>query len=221
LLLDVEKAFDSVWHEALLKRTMTYPSALLTTTPFRSSSVRFIIDDVELERVTEIKYLGVIIDDKLKFDSNVEYIIKKAAKKVHLIGRLSNKLTTNSKIMLFKSIVAPYFDYCSSILFLANEAQFQEMQRVQNQMMRKILRCSREARIIDMLLTLYWMTIKQRVCNKTLVMIFKIDKGELPEYLSINLFRVRDSHTRTTTSGNDFVLPRRQAIRSPNHHQAE
>jgi Reverse transcriptase (RNA-dependent DNA polymerase) len=166
------------------------------------------IDDVELERVTEIKYLGVIIDDKLKFDSNVEYIIKKAAKKVNLIGRLSNKLTTNSKIMLYKSIVAPHFDYCSSILFLANEGQFQEMQRVQNKMMRIILRCSRETRIIDMLSTLYWMTIKQRVYYNTLIMIFKIDRGELPEYLSINLIRVRDSHTRTTRSGNDFVLPR-------------
>jgi hypothetical protein len=82
-------------------------------------TVRVRIDDVELERVTEIKYLGVIIDDKLKFDSNVEYIIKKAAKKVILIGRLS--LTTTSKIMLYKSIVAPHFEYCSSILFLANE----------------------------------------------------------------------------------------------------
>jgi hypothetical protein len=110
--------------------------------------------------------------------------------------------------MLYKSIVAPHFDYCSSILFLANEGHFQEMQRVQNKMMRIILRCSREPRIIDMLLALYWMTIKQRVCYNTLVMIFKIDRGELPEYLSINLIRVRDSHARTTRSGNDFVLPR-------------
>jgi hypothetical protein len=110
--------------------------------------------------------------------------------------------------MLYKSIVAPHFDYCSSILFLANEGQFQEMQRVQNKMMRIILRCSRETRIIDMLSTLYWMTIKQRVYYNTLTMIFKIDRGELPEYLSINLIRVRDSHTRTTRSGNDFVLPR-------------
>jgi putative cell wall-binding protein len=52
------------------------------------------------------------------------------------------------------------------------------------------------------------MTIKKRVYYNTLTMIFKIDRGELPEYLSINLIRVRDSHTRTTRSGNDFVLPR-------------
>jgi hypothetical protein len=94
------------------------------------------IDDIELQRVTEMKYLGVIIDDKLKFDSNTNYIIKKAAKKINFIGRLSNKLTTNSKILLYKSLVAPHFDYCSSILFLANTGQFQDMQKIQNKMMR-------------------------------------------------------------------------------------
>jgi hypothetical protein len=41
--------------------------------------VKIKIDDIELQRVTEMKYLGVIIDEKLKIDSNTNYIIKKAA----------------------------------------------------------------------------------------------------------------------------------------------
>jgi hypothetical protein len=43
--------------------------------------VKIKIDDIQLQRVTEMKCLGVIIDDKLKFDSNTNYTIKKTAKK--------------------------------------------------------------------------------------------------------------------------------------------
>lgn len=39
------------------------------------------IEDIELEQVSEIKYLGVIIDNRLNFRSNVDFIIKKVAKK--------------------------------------------------------------------------------------------------------------------------------------------
>jgi hypothetical protein len=103
--------------------------------------------------------------------------------------------------------VAPHFNYCSSILFLANEGQFQDMQKIQNKMMRIILRCPNDTRITNMLSTLCWVSIKQRVYFNTLLMLFRIEKGDLPEYLSINLVRVRDSHSITTRSGDNFVLP--------------
>jgi hypothetical protein len=65
-----------------------------------------------------------------------------------------------------------------------------------------------DTRITNMLSTLCWLSIKQRVYFNTLVMLFRMEKGDLPEYLSINLVRVRDSHNRTTRSGDNFVLPR-------------
>jgi hypothetical protein len=39
------------------------------------NEVKIKIDDIELQRKTKMKYLGVIIDDKLKFESNTNYII--------------------------------------------------------------------------------------------------------------------------------------------------
>jgi hypothetical protein len=36
--------------------------------------VKIKIDDIELQRVTEKKYLALIIDERLKFDSNTNYI---------------------------------------------------------------------------------------------------------------------------------------------------
>ena len=40
-------------------------------------AVTLMIDDNEIEKVAQIKYLGIIIDDKLNFNSNASLICKK------------------------------------------------------------------------------------------------------------------------------------------------
>jgi Reverse transcriptase (RNA-dependent DNA polymerase) len=166
------------------------------------------IDDTEIERVGEIKYLGVVIDDKLKFNMNVDYIIKKVAKKINLITRISSRLTAASKITLYKSLISPHFDYCSSVLFLASDEQLNELQKLQNRMMRIILKCRRDTAIKLMLSTLCWLSVKQRVYFNTLVLIHKMKIGVLPKYLSDALITVRDTHTRVTRQAANFALPK-------------
>lgn len=45
---------------------------------------------------------------------------------------------------MYNSLIAPHFDYCASIVFLANKTQQKPMQILQNRdIMRLILRCDR------------------------------------------------------------------------------
>ena len=46
------------------------------------------IVDEAIERVKEIKYLGVTIDEELKFKSHIDIIIRKMAQKCGIICRL-------------------------------------------------------------------------------------------------------------------------------------
>jgi hypothetical protein len=77
------------------------------------------IGDNDLECLKHMKYLGVVIDDKLKFYNNTEILQKKISRKINFIRRLSSKLCKYSKFKLYKAIILPHLDYCSS-LFLAN-----------------------------------------------------------------------------------------------------
>jgi hypothetical protein len=62
--------------------------------------------DSEVERVTSFKLLGTWLDDNLKWDSNTEYLVKKARKQLYFLK-------------LFKRYGAPTQDllpfYCSII----------------------------------------------------------------------------------------------------------
>lgn len=94
----------------------------------------------QLEVVNEIKYLGVVIDNKLNFKSNTNTVIKKMSKKIGFLRRNSKKFDFNTRLLLYKSIKAPHIDYCSSVLFLCNEGQMTQLQRAQNRALRAITR---------------------------------------------------------------------------------
>lgn len=73
------------------------------------------IDGIEIEKVEEYKYLGFVLDSKLK--------LKKVAKKIGFLTRIGNKLTKYDKITLCN--IAPHFQCCASVssMFNAEESK--------------------------------------------------------------------------------------------------
>jgi hypothetical protein len=72
------------------------------------------IGELQLERVEKNKYLGVILDEGLKLNEHLDYMCKKMGKKNGFMCRANKKLTTESKIFIYNSIVAPHIEYGST-----------------------------------------------------------------------------------------------------------
>lgn len=162
------------------------------------------VDGEELEIVNQIKYLGIMIDDKLDFKENVDYVCKKVAKKVGVLSRLTNNITMGARITIYKTIIAPHFDYCSTLLFLSDHAAFDRLQKLQNRAMRAVLKCMKLTPISFMLEALDWLSVKQRVYATTLTFIYKLQRGLLPRYLSEMVTFNGEKHNYRTRSRDDF-----------------
>ena len=171
-----------------------------------------VMDGEEIETVGHIKYLGVLIDCKLNFKENFEHVCKKIARKVGVLSRLSKDLTFGARCSIYQSVIAPHFDYCSSILFLGNEAEFDKLQKLQNRVMRVVLRCSRYTSIEIMLNALNWLSVKQRVYKSTLTFIHRLKSVKLPKYLNELVVYNRDIHNYPTRSKDDFHLKRKGTV---------
>lgn len=172
----------------------------MITTLNRSVNINqnVIIDGKSIERVSVYKYLGVMIDDKLNFDHHLDYIAKKMNKKLGLFKRIKEKLPTHSKITFYKSLVSAHIDYCSSILFIMHDSQIDRLQKIQNKFMRVILRTQSRTHIVDMLDKLKWQSVNQRIHFNTIKFIYRIIKGDLPEYLERILVSNREIHNYNT-----------------------
>lgn len=166
------------------------------------------IDGSEIERVEVFKYLGVYIDHKLIFKKHIDNIVKKVARKYGMLVRLKSQLTFWSKVFLYKSLIAPQLDYCSSVLFLASDTHLRRLQKLQNKFMRFILNCSKYTPIRTMLDTLQWQSVKQRIIFNVLLLIYKLTNNRLPEYLSYIIVRASSVHQHRTRQIDDLrVVP--------------
>lgn len=73
------------------------------------------INDVEIERVSEIKFLGVIIDNKLCWKPHITYIKAKMSKSIAILYKVKDLLNQKSLYTLYCSVVVPYITYCVEV----------------------------------------------------------------------------------------------------------
>ena len=80
-----------------------------------SDEITIQINGQKIERVTETKFLGVILDHKLTFKSHIDYISNKIAKCIGIISKARRSLSIYSLRMLYMALFQPYLLYCVEI----------------------------------------------------------------------------------------------------------
>lgn len=141
------------------------------------------INDTRIKEVSETKYLGVIIDNNLNFDKNADYVAKKIAKKIGILSRLNYSVSSYTKSIIYKSIVSPHLDYCSTVMINYNQNKLNILQKLQNRAARVILGVNKYTAIKDMLEALGWLSVRQRMIYNTCIFIYKMVNGFAPDYL--------------------------------------
>jgi len=88
------------------------------------SNIKIKLDNAVLEVISEIKYLGVMINKNLNFTAYVNYLGKKIDSKLGVFRRIRVNLTPYMRCVIYKVIIAPLLEYCAlSILLTSNTTQ--------------------------------------------------------------------------------------------------
>lgn len=73
------------------------------------------IDGVEIQRVKEAKFLGVIIDEDLTWKSHINYTKGKIAKAIAVLHKVKFSLNNYALLTLYNTMIVPYLTYCVEI----------------------------------------------------------------------------------------------------------
>jgi len=95
-------------------------------------------DGTQIEGAETMKYLDIIIDDRLRFKHHCDFILKKIDKKGSFLNKIGNSITAYNRCVIYKSIIASYFEYYATLIINMRETQFGMLQRAQNRTMRII-----------------------------------------------------------------------------------
>jgi len=112
-----------------------------------------------------MNYLGIIVDDRLQFKDHCDFMIKKIGKKIGFLNRIiiCNSITAYNTCVIYKAIIALYFEYCATILINMSDIQLCMLQRAQNRAMRVILQYDRY-KVEHMLHALQSVQTKNALC---------------------------------------------------------
>ena len=69
------------------------------------------IENIQLESVSSIKFLGVHVDNKLSWKSHIDNICKTISRNIGIINRLKTFIPVTSLLTLYSSLILPYLNY--------------------------------------------------------------------------------------------------------------
>ena len=73
------------------------------------------VNDMSLTRVSESKFLGIVVDDILSWDPHIRNLCSKINPKIALLHRLRQYLPEESLNVLYLSLIQTHFDYCLTV----------------------------------------------------------------------------------------------------------
>ena len=91
-----------------------------------------------LRRVSKTKSLGILIDENLNWNDQIDNICKKASKKIGILRRAKKYISQQSLLTIYQSLVQPYFDYCSLVWGNCNQTCKDKLQKLHNRAAREI-----------------------------------------------------------------------------------
>ena len=80
-----------------------------------NTNKKLTINTMEIERVNEVKFLGVLIDSKLCWKPHINYIKTKISKSTAILYKVKDFLNKCSLYMLYNSFILPYITYCAEV----------------------------------------------------------------------------------------------------------
>jgi hypothetical protein len=87
---------------------------------------------------TNVKLLGVYIDNKLTFSKHISEIVKKSSRQLNCLKRVAYSLDKDTKLLLYKAFVASNFNYCALVWHHCGQVNTAKLEKVQHRALKFI-----------------------------------------------------------------------------------
>ena len=82
-------------------------------------AVPVIVNSAPLQVVSTVRCLGVMIDDKLTWQSHIDFIAAKVGRKIGVLRRVRRQLSQHARRLYLQSVIMPDIEYCA-VAFLSS-----------------------------------------------------------------------------------------------------
>ena len=130
---------------------------------FKDVNIR--IGNQKVKKVQSTKYLGIHIDENLRWTNHVDCMVKKISSKIGILRKLKRTVPNDCLQTLYNTIVLPHFDYGDVIYDSCTATDKHRLQNLQNRAARILTGSGPRTHRRDMFKSLGWLTLENRLCK--------------------------------------------------------
>ena len=191
LSLNADKTFYLIFHRARLK---------MDSTP------NVIMNNCTLNVTSQLKYLGVIIDNKLNWHQHITYVKNKISKGIGIMYKARPYLDKHCLANLYHTYIYPYLIYCIEIWGNVPHCHLNPLLLLQKKIIRIITFSNYLAHTEPIFKELNILPIHKLYFNRIGILMYKYTTGLLPEVMNELYTQVNEIHDYNTRNANKFHI---------------
>ena len=133
LNIDLNNATTWVTQNGMKTNLDKYQAMVLGKT---DKELHFKTANTDIETTDKTNLLGVVLDNKLKFDTHISGLCRKVSAQINALNRLKNILPIKTKESLYRSFILPYFYYCNQVWHHCGKRNTTKIEKVNERALR-------------------------------------------------------------------------------------
>lgn len=82
---------------------------------YAKEEAKLFIDNIRINQVPIVKFLGVIVDEKLTWKHHIQFVCKKIIKSIGILSRVRSLINHSCILIFYYSLIYPYIMYCNTV----------------------------------------------------------------------------------------------------------
>ena len=165
------------------------------------------VNEFSFECVNSLKFLGVIINHKLKWNEHINAVCNKLAKNIGILYKVQFYPLDILK-MLYHTLITPYLNYCSTVWANFNKSDMERLLKLQKKAVRIITHSQYHAHSAPLFYELHILNVNDMGKFYIAVLMFLCHKRLLPSFLLTCFDLNQDVHNYNTRNASNYHLPK-------------
>ena len=81
----------------------------------QDSNLSLSLENDNISQVDNLKYLGLVLDERLRYDDYMKQLIGKLKRSLGVLRRASKFIDQVTRVTLYNTLILPHIDYCSTV----------------------------------------------------------------------------------------------------------
>ena len=172
-------------------------TAILFTPPRQKAKpLNLHIGNTPIKQATEIKYLGITIDEKLKFTTQMNNVVKKAKQGLYALIQTKNLLSYEAKLKIYYGLIHSHLTYCP-LIWLYDQPQKNQkiLSTIQKKAVRILFKAKPNSHTENMFIASNITKVANICLNDQLNIMYQHKNNILPKAIS-NIITEAESNLR-------------------------